>query len=60
MRYKGNSFPTIYKSSEEHKNNWITKRINVLCRNKRIIYIACKNTDDLQKKFILKIWYNLK
>jgi hypothetical protein len=39
LRYYEKSLPLVYRNHTENKNNWITKGIQISCRNKRDLYI---------------------
>lgn len=54
LRHYENSFLTMYRSQREHKNNWITKGIEIPCRSKTNLYITCRYINDPHKRIAIR------
>lgn len=44
------SFPTMFTKHEDHKPKWTMKGIQIPRKNKRHLYITCRNMNDPKEK----------
>jgi hypothetical protein len=44
---------SIHNSAHRY-NPWITRRIKILCHNKRFLYMSCKGSNDINLKLRYK------
>ena len=40
----------MFTTHEDHTPKWTTKGIEISCKNKRNLYITCRNTNDPKEK----------